>query len=84
VQTFRFGDKDNARYCLVGVIEQCGRTVTGGHFVAYVTGSRIFSEQEISSSSSCWFRANDKSIREVSLVEVLKSEAFLFYEKIEA
>jgi hypothetical protein len=46
--------------------------------------STIFSEQERSSSSSSWFRANDKSIREVSLVEVLKSEAFLFYKKIEA
>ena len=85
MQTFRSGDKDNAIYRLVGVIEHRGRTVTVGHFVAYVRGSRIFSEQETSSSSSCWFRANDKSIREVSLDEVLKCEAFLlFYEKVEA
>jgi len=55
-----------------------------GHLVAYVRGSRIFSEQETSGSSSCWFHANDKSIREVSLDEVLKCKAFLFYEKIEA
>ena len=84
MQTFRSGDKDNAIYRLVGVIEHRGRTVTVEHFVAYVRGSRIFSEQETSSSSSSWFRAKDKSIREVSLVEVLKCEAFLFYEKIEA
>ena len=82
--TFRSGDKDNARYCLVGVIEHRGRTVTAGHFVAYVRGSRIFSKQETSSGSSSWFRAIDKSIREVSLDQVLKCEAFLFYEKIEA
>ena len=83
--TFRSGDKDNARYCLVGVIEHCGRTVTVGHFVAYVRGSRISSEQETSCNTSSWFRALDKSIREVSLDQVLKCEAFLlFYEKVEA
>jgi len=79
------GDKDNAKCRLVGAIEHCRRTITGGHFVAYVRENRIVSEQETSSSSSSWFRANDKSIREVSLDKVLKCEAFLlFYEKVEA
>jgi ubiquitin carboxyl-terminal hydrolase 16/45 len=56
-----------------------------GHFVAYVRESRIVSEQETSSRSSSWFGANDNSIREVSLDEVLKCEALLlFYEKVEA
>jgi len=85
LQTYRSGAIDNARYRLVGVIEHCRRTITRGHFVAYVRESRIVSEQETSSSSSSWFRANDKSIREVSLDKVLKCEAFLlFYEKVEA
>jgi ubiquitin carboxyl-terminal hydrolase 16/45 len=53
--------------------------------IADVRGSRIVSEQEPSSSSSSWFHANDTDIREISLDEVLKCEAFLlFYEKIEA
>jgi ubiquitin carboxyl-terminal hydrolase 16/45 len=85
LQIFRSADKDDARYRLVGVIEHLGRTVTPGHFVAYVRGSRIVSEQELSSSSSSWFQANDTRIRNISLDDVLKREAFLlFYEKIKA
>lgn len=81
----RSADKDDARYRLVGVIEHLGRTVTPGHFVAYVRGSRIVSEQKLSSSSSSWFQANDTRIRNISLDDVLKREAFLlFYEKIKA
>ena len=85
LQTYRSGAIDNARYRLVGVIEHRGRTVTAVHFVAYVRGSRIASEQERSSSpSSSWFCAEDDTVREVSLDEVLEREAFLlFYERVE-
>jgi len=56
-----------------------------GRCVAYVRGSRIASEQEPSSSpSSSWFCADNDTVTEVSLDEVLKQEAFLlFYKRIE-
>uniref|UniRef100_A0A0A9B8U8 USP domain-containing protein n=1 Tax=Arundo donax TaxID=35708 RepID=A0A0A9B8U8_ARUDO len=80
----RSEDKDNARYRLVGVIEHIGSSVKVGHYVAYVRASRIGSDQQSSSGSSTWFRANDEKIKAVSLEEVRKREAYvLFYERME-
>ncbi|KAL6659582.1 hypothetical protein ACP70R_003622 [Stipagrostis hirtigluma subsp. patula] len=76
-------DKVNSTYGLVGVVEHIGSDLKYGHYVAYVRGSRIGSHQQLSSGSS-WFRADDKDIKEVSLEEVLKREAYLlFYERME-
>ncbi|CAL5009110.1 unnamed protein product [Urochloa decumbens] len=80
----RSKDKDNARYRLVGVIQHMGNALKEGHCVAYVRGSRTGSEQQQSSGSSKWFCADDSTVREVSLANVLKCEAYLlFYERIE-
>ncbi|KAL6659585.1 hypothetical protein ACP70R_003625 [Stipagrostis hirtigluma subsp. patula] len=76
-------DKANSTYGLVAVIEHIGNGLKYGHYVAYVRGSRIGSHRQLSSGSS-WFRADDKDIKEVSLEEVLKREAYLlFYERME-
>ncbi|KAG8048020.1 hypothetical protein GUJ93_ZPchr0008g11846 [Zizania palustris] len=73
-------DKDNSSYRLVGVIEHRGPSTNVGHWVAYVRAS---SEQPDWGSSS-WFCASDADIKEVSVEEVLKCEAYLlFYERIE-
>ena len=84
-QIFRSEDKKDARYRLVGVIEHIGNSLKKGHYVAYVRGSRTGSkQQQQSSGSSTWFCADDSIIREVSLADVLKCEAYLlFYERIE-
>ncbi|CAL5009489.1 unnamed protein product [Urochloa decumbens] len=80
----RSKDKDNARYRLVGVIQHMGNALKEGHCVAYVRGSRTGSEEQQSSGSSKWFCADDSTVREVSLANVLKCEAYLlFYERIE-
>jgi len=83
-QIFRSEDKHNTRYWL-GVIEHIGSSIAVGRCVAYVRGSRIASEQERSSSpSSSWFCAEDDTVTEVCLDEVLEREAFLlFYERVE-
>ncbi|RLM91770.1 ubiquitin carboxyl-terminal hydrolase 2-like [Panicum miliaceum] len=80
----RSEDKKDARYRLVGVIEHIGNSLKQCHYVAYVRGSRTGSKQQQSSGSSTWFHVSDSIIREVSLANVLKCEAYLlFYEKIE-
>uniref|UniRef100_A0A0E0CE76 USP domain-containing protein n=1 Tax=Oryza meridionalis TaxID=40149 RepID=A0A0E0CE76_9ORYZ len=74
-------DKDNLSYRLVGVVEHRGLGNDAGHFLAYVRAS----PRQQTSGSSSWFRASDDSIREVSLEEVLKCEAYLlFYERMES
>uniref|UniRef100_A0A0E0AXY3 Ubiquitinyl hydrolase 1 n=1 Tax=Oryza glumipatula TaxID=40148 RepID=A0A0E0AXY3_9ORYZ len=73
-------DKDNSSYRLVGVVEHLGLCMDAGHFVAYVRPSC----PQQTNGSSLWFCASDADIREVSLEEVLKCEAYLlFYERIE-
>ncbi|XP_015695788.1 ubiquitin carboxyl-terminal hydrolase 1-like [Oryza brachyantha] len=73
-------DKANSSYRLVGVVEHLGQGNDAGHFVAYVRPSH----PEQTSGSSSWFRASDENIREISLEEVLKCEAYLlFYERME-
>ncbi|GJN39884.1 hypothetical protein PR202_gb29034 [Eleusine coracana subsp. coracana] len=78
-------DKDHSSYRLVGVIEHIGDSWNIGHVIAYVRGSRDGNNKQLSSGSSSWFCADDDHIRQVSLEEVLKCEAFvLFYERMES
>lgn len=77
-------DKGNSRYRLVGVVEhQGGPSMNSGHYVAYVRARRHVNQQQQRCSSS-WFCADDDEIREVTLEEVLKRQAYvLFYERVE-
>ncbi|OVA12789.1 Ubiquitin carboxyl-terminal hydrolases family 2 [Macleaya cordata] len=74
-------EKDTYDYRLLGVVEHSG-TMRGGHYVAYVRGQKSRGKTEEDNGSSTWFHASDAHVREVSLTEVLRSEAYiLFYEK---
>ncbi|KAF0898189.1 hypothetical protein E2562_001833 [Oryza meyeriana var. granulata] len=73
-------DKDNSSYRLVGVVEHQGPGRNAGHYVAYVRPSH---PQQTYGSFS-WFCASDENIKDISLEEVLKCEAYLlFYERME-
>ncbi|XP_042064796.1 ubiquitin carboxyl-terminal hydrolase 2-like isoform X2 [Salvia splendens] len=62
-------DSCTPSYRLVGVVEHLG-TMRGGHYVAYVR------------SKGAWYHASDAYVRQVSLDEVLRCEAYiLFYER---
>jgi ubiquitin carboxyl-terminal hydrolase 16/45 len=63
------------------MVEHSG-TMRGGHYVAYVRGSKeVVAENE--EVDCVWYHASDAHVREASLAEVLQSEAYiLFYEKI--
>ncbi|VFQ65180.1 unnamed protein product [Cuscuta campestris] len=62
------------KYQLLGVVEHSG-TMRGGHYVAYVRGGR--------SGESVWYYASDAHVSQVSLEQVLRSEAYiLFYEEM--
>ena len=77
-------DKDKSLYQLAGVVEHRGPSMNAGHYVAYVRARRLGNQEQQSSCSSSWFWADDGHIREVTLEEVLKREAYiLFYEKME-
>ncbi|CAO2184389.1 unnamed protein product [Urochloa humidicola] len=78
-------DKDKSLYHLAGVVEHIGGpSMNAGHYVAYVRARRLGDQQQQSSCSSSWFCADDSYIREVTLEEVLKREAYmLFYEQVE-
>jgi len=77
-------DKDKSLYHLAGVVEHRGPSMNAGHYVAYVRARRLGNQEQQSSCSSSWFWADDGHIREVTLEEVLKREAYiLFYEKME-
>nr|XP_029122577.1 ubiquitin carboxyl-terminal hydrolase 2 [Elaeis guineensis] len=66
-------------YRLIGVVEHLG-TMLGGHYVAYVRGETRQGKTK-NCGSPAWFVASDDQVREVSLSEVLQSEAYiLFYE----
>lgn len=81
---FSSEDRENSSYRLVGIMEHMGYSLNSGHFVAYVRVGSVGSNKQMSSGSSSWFCANDGDIRQVSLEEVLKCEAFvLFYERME-
>lgn len=76
------GVREKCRYHLVGVVEHSG-TMRGGHYVAYVKGQRSRGKAEKEEGNSMWFYTSDAYVREVSLTDVLQSEAYiLFYEKV--
>ena len=73
---------DSTAYRLVAVVEHMG-TMTGGHYVAHVRSGKIGGRQQQSRASKSWFYASDSQVRETSLEEVLKCEAYiLFYERV--
>ncbi|XP_072991726.1 ubiquitin carboxyl-terminal hydrolase 2-like [Typha latifolia] len=79
----RCREKEKYTYRLIGVVEHSG-SMGGGHYVAYVRGERIRGRAQKAISSPSWFYASDSHVREVSLSEVLKSEAYiLFYERVQ-
>ncbi|KAF5752490.1 ubiquitin carboxyl-terminal hydrolase 2 isoform X1 [Tripterygium wilfordii] len=78
----RSGCKEKHVYSLVGVVEHQG-TMRGGHYVAYVRGDRSRGKEKESNGGYVWYHANDAHVREVSLEQVLRCEAYiLFYEEI--
>ncbi|CAJ1848452.1 unnamed protein product [Sphenostylis stenocarpa] len=70
-------------YHLVGLVEHSG-TMRGGHYVAYVRGGqRNRGKDDKENEGFTWYQASDAYVREVSLDEVLRCEAYiLFYEKV--
>nr|DAD37069.1 TPA_asm: hypothetical protein HUJ06_007710 [Nelumbo nucifera] len=69
-------------YSLVGVVEHSG-TMRGGHYVAYVRGRKGRGKTNNGDGEYTWYYASDAYVREVTLAEVLQSEAYiLFYEKL--
>lgn len=71
----RCRQRENFKYRLVGVVEHLG-TMRGGHYVAYVRATK-------DSGDTVWYHVSDAYVREASLDEVLRSEAYiLFYEGI--
>lgn len=76
-------EKGKYEYRLVGVVEHSG-SIRMGHYVAYVRGGERSSGQaKKESGRGVWYYASDASVRETSLDEVLRCEAYiLFYEKI--
>lgn len=78
----RCEEREKYNYRLVGVVEHSGN-MGGGHYVAYVRGERGASKTQKGTSSPSWFHASDHDVRETSLSEVLKSDAYiLFYERV--
>ncbi|KAJ1397194.1 Zinc finger, UBP-type [Sesbania bispinosa] len=75
-------NEEKYEYHLVGVVEHSG-TMRGGHYVAYVRGGqRNRAKADKENEGSAWYQASDAYVREVTLDEVLRSEAYiLFYEK---
>lgn len=77
-------NEEKYEYHLVGLVEHSG-TMRGGHYVAYVRGGQRNSGKggDKENEGSTWYQASDAYVREVSLDEVLRCEAYiLFYEKI--
>ncbi|CAK8567075.1 unnamed protein product [Lathyrus sativus] len=78
-------NEEKYEYQLVGIVEHSG-TMRGGHYVAYVRGGQKNREKvdnkENENVNSTWYYASDAYVREVSLDEVLRCEAYiLFYER---
>lgn len=80
---YRCVDIEKYVYRLLGVVEHLG-TMRAGHYVAFLRGDeRSRGKAEKECRSSVWYSASDAYVREVSLDEVLRCEAYiLFYEKI--
>ncbi|KAG5226696.1 ubiquitin carboxyl-terminal hydrolase [Salix suchowensis] len=76
-------DTESYVYRLLGVVEHLG-TMRGGHYIAYVRGDkRNQGKGDEEHGGSVWYYASDAHVREVSLEEVLRCDAYLlFYEKV--
>ncbi|XP_043721507.1 ubiquitin carboxyl-terminal hydrolase 2-like [Telopea speciosissima] len=75
-------ERHKCKYHLVGVVVHSG-TMQGGHYIAYVRGNKSRERTEHFGVESKWYYTSDSYVREVSLGEVLRSEAYiLFYEKV--
>ncbi|MCD7454889.1 ubiquitin-specific protease ubp2 [Datura stramonium] len=73
--------KETYKYQLIGVVVHSG-TMRGGHYVAYVRGGPKITGKDVNAEDFAWYYASDTHVREVSLEEVLRSEAYiLFYEE---
>ncbi|KAK1591943.1 hypothetical protein Q3G72_016370 [Acer saccharum] len=74
-------DQEKYLYHLVGVVEHLG-TMRGGHYVAYVKGEKSKGKAEKEIRECVWHHVSDAYVREVSLEQVLRCEAYiLFYQK---
>ncbi|CAN0875368.1 Ubiquitin carboxyl-terminal hydrolase 2 [Linum grandiflorum] len=72
----RCEDKERSVYRLTGVVEHLG-TMRGGHYVAYIRGVEGDGEKSV------WYHVSDSYVREASLDEVLRCEAYiLFYQRV--
>ncbi|CAL5347663.1 unnamed protein product [Camellia sinensis] len=72
---------DECKFRLLGVVEHLG-TMRGGHYVAYVRGKGNNRKAE-NENEDVWYHASDAYVREATLEEVLRCEAYiLFYEKM--
>jgi ubiquitin carboxyl-terminal hydrolase 16/45 len=80
---YRSVDTERYVYRLLGVVEHLG-TMRGGHYIAYVRGDeRNNGKADKEQGGSVWYYASDAHVREVSLEEVLRCDAYLlFYEKV--
>lgn len=79
----RCEDAYNCNYSLVGVVEHSG-TMRGGHYIAYVRGGeKRKGTTDIDHVGSQWYYVSDQHVRQASIKEVLRCEAYiLFYEKV--
>ncbi|KAL4273787.1 hypothetical protein GQ457_13G016960 [Hibiscus cannabinus] len=77
----RCKDIDNCIYSLVGVVVHSG-TMRGGHYIAYVRGGEKRKGAATEHVGSEWYYASDQHVRQASIGEVLRCEAYiLFYEQ---
>lgn len=78
-------ERDDHIYRLVGVVEHSG-SMRGGHYIAYVRGGDSSGgklDKENRQGNTVWYYASDAYVRETTLEEVLRCEAYLlFYEKL--
>ncbi|KAI3912392.1 hypothetical protein MKW92_048599, partial [Papaver armeniacum] len=72
---------DKLEYHLIGVVVHEGSVLHTGHCFAYVRGDKSGGSEE-DNNDFTWYCINDLVVREVSLQQVLQSQAYmLFYEK---
>ncbi|KAK8704810.1 hypothetical protein V6N13_048422 [Hibiscus sabdariffa] len=77
----RCKDIDNCIYSLVGVVVHSG-TMRGGHYIAYVRVGEKRKGTDTEHVGSEWYYASDQHVRQASIEEVLRCEAYiLFYEQ---
>ena len=82
IMNYRCTGTDEYKFRLTGVVEHLG-TMRGGHYVAYVRGTKGSRKAEQENGDFLWYHASDAYVREASLEEVHRCEAYiLFYEKL--